>query len=250
VVAAIATISIFWHQTQDRPARAVGSTPDLAMSIDVNGGGDDCDTRPSTGSIGTTCAVAVGAMFTVKGHVDSFTGISGTGGYGGIGFQFNHSAGLTLLQRSMVTELGPGGSPFWPDCGSRSETKPSGGYRAECHAGIGNSMFLGKVVEQDYECATAGSRTVTLDDAGTVLYNSGHVADNSDKEGDEVLTISCVVVSVGGVAELPDLTGDSLEERGGGAANAGLVAGAAAAALAGALALGGVAWQARRRRRR
>jgi len=242
----VSLLVVLGWQGRAGSAEAAGSTPDLAASIDVDGGGDDCDTRASTGSIGTMCTVSVGGMFTVKGHVDSFTGISGTGGYGGIHFRFNHSAGLTLMQRSLVTELGPAGSPYWPICSSRSESKPAGGYEPVCHSAGPTSTHIGKVVEVDYTCTTAGAQTITMLDSTTFLYNSSHVADNSDKEGDEVLTVTCAA-SVGGVAELSgaaDASPLAAEEQES-FVNTGLVAGLAA--LAGTSVLGAGVWYARRR---
>lgn len=228
------------------PAEAAGSTPDLAASIDVDGGGDDCDTRASTGGIGTTCTVSVGGMFTVKGHVDSFTGISGTGGYGGIHFRFDNSAGLTLMQRAMVTEFGPAGSPYWPICSSRTETKPAGGYEPVCHSAGPTSTHIGKVVEVDYTCMTAGMQTITMVDSSTFLYNSSHSPDNSDKEGDEVLTVTCAA-AVGGVAELSGAGSASplTAQEHDAFVSAWLVAGLVA--LAGTSVLGAGVWYARKR---
>lgn len=246
-IAVTLALLLGWAQHAGQRAAAAGSTPDLAISIDVGGGGDDCDTRASTAGIGTKCNVTVGSMFTVKGHVDSFTGISGTGGYGGIRFRFNHSSGLTLKNRSAETELGPSGSPYWPDCSSRSETKPTGGYQAECHTAGPTSMFLGRVVEVDYNCTMSGTRTITMEDANTFLFNSAHAIDNSDKEGDEVLTINCVA-PVGGIAELADVDDTTpLAQPDSSDSNAGVMAAIAAGAAAVLGALGGAVVYARRR---
>lgn len=54
-------------------------------------------------------------------------------------------------------------------------------------------------------------------------------------------------VAVGGIAELPDVAGTALEEGDSSGSSAGLVGAVAAAALAGALVLGGAAWYARKR---
>ncbi len=53
--------------------------------------------------------------------------------------------------------------------------------------------------------------------------------------------------SVGGVAELPEVTGAPLQATGSSGGNAGLIAGLIAAVVAGAVALGGAAWYVRRR---
>jgi hypothetical protein len=198
-------VAFSWAHQTAQPAEAATTQPNLSAGIDTNGGGDDCDTRFDTGT-GSTCTVSVGSMFTVKGYVVNITGITPAGAYGGIQFQFNHSAGLTLNQRPGTGELGP---PYWPDCSSPSESKPSGGYQALCHDLVGGktSAFTGNVVQVDYTCTTAGMQTVTMDDANTFLIDSGHVPDNFDKEGNEVLNINCVAAAaVGGIAELSDVS--------------------------------------------
>jgi hypothetical protein len=84
-------------------------------------------------------------------------------------------------------------------------------------------------------------------DATTFLYNSGHSPDNSDKEGDEVLTIICTAASVGGIAGLPEVAGMPLAARDPSGTNVGLLAGVAAAAAAGVVMASGAAWYARKR---
>lgn len=211
ILGALAMLALSLHARAAVHA-ATGPTMDHAISIDVDGGGDDCDTRASTG-IGATCNVPVGNMFTVKGFVDGWKGISGAGtGYGGIRFRNNHSAGLTLNQRAMVLEMG---SPsYWPPCSGPSESKPAGGYQVECHQFGSPSTYIGKVVEVDYTCTMAGAQTVTMQDANTFFYDTpGHAIDNSDAEGDEVLTINCIS-AVGGIARLPYASGAAALEAG------------------------------------
>jgi hypothetical protein len=242
----VTMLVLSWDSRGARPVEALAGGIDVAISIDVDGGGDDCDTRVSTG-IGSTCTV--NGPFTVKGHVDSYTGISGTGGFGGISFHFNHSAGLTLNNRSAQTELGPTVSPYWSACALRTESKPAGGYEAVCHTSGASSLPAVplKVVEVDYSCTTAGSQMVTMVDATTFLYNSGHSPDNSDKEGDEVLTIICTAASVGGIAEAPEVASMPLAEPDPSGTNTGLLAGVAAAAAASVVMVSGAAWYARKR---
>ena len=52
---------------------------------------------------------------------------------------------------------------------------------------------------------------------------------------------------IGGVAELPEVTGTPLETTGSSGSSTGLLAGIVAAIAAGTVALGGAAWYARRR---
>ena len=238
----VGLMGLLGWQGHSGSVEAAGSGPDLAISIDVNGGGDDCDTNAGTPGIGTTCNVAVGGGFTVKGHVLGYVGISGTGGYGGIHMRFVHSAGLTLVQRSGTSEM------MWPDCGGASESKPASAYDVDCHDFVlPTSTFKGKVLEVDYTCATSGSRTVTMQDASTFLYDSGHAA-ASDAEGDEVLTINCAA-GVGGVAELSDFGSVSplAVQEGESFLDEGLMAGLAALGATSVLAAG--LWYARRRAR-
>lgn len=243
-------LGLSWEGNERHPAQAAGSTPDLAISIDTNGGGDDCDTRASTAGIGTTCTVSIGDYLTVKGHIDGYTGISGTGGYGGVRMQFSYTQGLELKPRTTTTEMGPAGTPFWPECSSRSEVWNNGeyfpwAYIAECHTAGPASTYLGKFVEADFKCQTPGSWYVTLADSNSYLYNSAHTPFTADKEGDEVLTINCVTSAIGGVTELA--VGDGLAsakgEDGTHSARGAVLATAAVALLC---ALGGGAWFARR----
>jgi hypothetical protein len=237
-----------------RGAQAAGSTPDVAIAIDVNGGGDDCDTRPSTGGIGATCNVTVGNQFTVTGNVDATTGLTdGDGdtqmGYVAFQFRLQHTAGLTLNNPSGTdTELGfPG--PFWPDCtDGRSDSAAGSNYDINCFSTGAESLFLGKVVEVTYTCSSVGTQTITMDDASSYIHNDLHGSTPADKEGNEVLTINCVTASaVGGIAEPPDVAGTPLEASTGSDSNAWLFATLAAAASVGIVAFGGVAWYARRR---
>ena len=54
--------------------------------------------------------------------------------------------------------------------------------------------------------------------------------------------------TVGGIAELPEVAGTPLEAPDSSGLSAGLIAGVAAVAVTGAIAFGGAAWYARRRR--
>ena len=246
-----------------QPVEAAGTTPDLAMAIDVGGGGDDCDTRASTGSIGTTCTVTVGSQFTMRGEVDSIAGLPGTGGYLVFQFRFMYTnPGLTRNDRAGSGEVGPDSLPgvpnFWGlSCSPNTETDPGGNYYVDCWGPGTKSMYLGKLVEVDFTCATAGTRTITMDDASSYIHNDTHGSTPLDKEGNEVLTINCTQPptptptptpsSVGGIAELPEVDGAPLDAAASSGPNA-VVLTSIAAAAAGGIALGGAAWYARRRR--
>lgn len=242
---------------QGRPATAAGSTPDLAMAIDVNGGGDDCDTKASTGSIGATCTVTVGQQFTMKGSIDKVAGLPGTMGYVVFQYRFLYTnPGLTRNDRAGSGEVGPDSLPgvpnFWGlSCSPNTEGDAAGNYYVDCWGPGTKSMYTGTLVEVDFTCATAGMRTITMNDADTYVHNQSHGNTPLDTEGDEVLTINCVAAptgSVGGIAELPNAAGAPLDANGGGSgAGAWLIAVLAAAASAGAVALASAGWYARRR---
>ena len=81
---------------------------------------------------------------------------------------------------------------------------------------------------------------------------------NADGSGQTRLTTNAAsdkhpdwqpIVGVGGIAELPEVAGAPLEAADSSGPSAGLLAGIAALAGVGALALGGAAWYARRRGR-
>lgn len=262
-MAALALVS--WQQSGERPVEAAGSTPDLAMAIDVGGGGDDCDTRASTTGIGSTCTVAVGGMFTVRGIVDSIAGLvnlngNGITGYVAFQFKFNFSSDLTLKNRANPGAI-PGelGSPvYWPQCTDlESETKAAGSYSVSCFndGALANdstyetappgSVPEGKLVEVDFTCGSTLGQTVTMDDTATYVHNESHGNTPLDKEGDEVLTINCSA-GVGGIAEAPEVAGMPLAEPDPSGTNIGLLAGVAAAA-GGVVMVSGAAWYARRR---
>ena len=237
-------------------AEAALGAPDLAIAIDVNGGGDDCDTRASTGSIGTTCNVSVGNMFTVRGHVDKVAGLPNTGGYLVFQFQFLYTnPGLTRNNRTGSGEVGPDAGPgaptFWgPDvpCSPNGETDGAGSYYVDCWSTT-KSMYTGKLVEVDLTCATAGMRTITMQDAGTYLHNDVHGSTPPDVDGDEILTINCTAgAAVGGLTELTDATGAAplAAEEASSSLSIALMAGLAALGAAG---LGGGALLVVRRRR-
>jgi hypothetical protein len=189
-----------------RTVAAASGGPDISLSIDVDGGGDDCDTRPAT-SAGATCTVFTGQQFVVKGNVDSAAGLPDTDGdtqHGYAGFQFRllRSPGLTLNNPpGTETELGfPG--PFWPPCGSgRGDSEVGPTYDIVCFSSGGESLFLGKVVEVTYTCSSPGVQSVTMDDAGSYIHNDGHGNLPLDKGGGEVLTINCTGGTVGGIAQ-------------------------------------------------
>lgn len=225
-------------------AEAAGGTVDLSMAIDVGGGGDDCDTRASTPSIGTTCTVPVGTQFTMRGNIDKVAGLPGTGGY--IVFQFRFlytSPGLTRNNRTTPAEVGT--PPFWGlPCSPNNENDMPGNYYVDCWGPGTKSMYTGKLVEVDFTCASAGTRTITMNDASSYVHDQNH-GQGPDAEGDETLTINCTEAPVGGIAELPGVAGAPLEERAEGAGMAlWLVAALASAA---AIAASGATWFAWRR---
>ncbi|MEX1255098.1 MAG: hypothetical protein WEE64_12240 [Dehalococcoidia bacterium] len=245
-----------------RRAEAALSAPDLAMTIDHDGGGDDCDTRSSTASIGTTCTVTVGNMFTLKGNIDKVAGLPGTGGYIVFQFQFLYTnPGLTRNNRTGSMEVGPdagaGVPTFWKNmnagsdipCAPNSEVDGAGSYYVDCWGPGTKSSYTGTLVEVDFTCATLGTRTITMQDAGTYVHNQSHGNTPPDVDGDEVLTIECVTgAAVGGVAGPPDVARSPLQASRDQSGPAGWLTAMLAAAAAGGIAFGGAFWYARGRR--
>lgn len=192
---------VLWNANHDgeQPAEAAGSAPDLAIAIDVdNNSSDDCDTRASTG-MGTKCTVPVGNMFTMKGAIDKVAGLPNTGGY--IVFQFTFAytnPGLTRNNR--VEPAREVGNPtYWQvpvapgtpaTCAPNGESDSAGSYYVDCWQGT-KSMYVGKLVEVDFTCATAGTRSITMQDATTYVHNDQHGNTPPDIDVDETLTINC-----------------------------------------------------------
>jgi hypothetical protein len=185
-------------------AQASGTAPELSIEIDVDGGGADCDTRPSTGSIGTGCTVPVGGSFTVRTHIDTFAAPPPSTGY--IVFQVRllySTTGLDLLNRTGAGELGT--PMYWnlPCNLSQAEVpndgSDTGNYFIDCwNSGPGVSLLErdesdndpdGKLVEVDFACTSAGQRFMTLDDSSQ-LHNQNH-ASLFEKDADETLLINC-----------------------------------------------------------
>ena len=214
------------------------------FSIAVDGGG--CDTK---GVNPTRCKVAAGGQFTV---IVSINDVSL--GYRGMQVRLNYSAGVMLKQRAGTSEV------VWPDCSAAYEMKSAQEYLAGC-ATDPESVFTGQVVAVDFTCTAPGSETVTMvhgvpvGEAVGDTYIVDEFAGFLAEVGIESLTIHCV--SVGGITELPgeagappELPGEAeapLEMPDSSGINAGVVAGIAAAVLAGTVSLGGAAWYARRR---
>jgi hypothetical protein len=147
-------------------------------------------------AVGTGCTVPVGGTFTVRAHLDTFAGASGY-----IVFEFRllfSNPGLTRVDRAGFGELG---TPMYWDktCDSfMTEVPNPGNYFINCWSNTPVSVYErdeaddtpdGKLVEVDFSCASAGQRTVVLDNTSQV-HNSGH-GSLFDKDGDETLLINC-----------------------------------------------------------
>ena len=206
------------------------------FSIAVESAG--CDTK---GINPTRCKVAAGNQFTVIVSINDTKA-----GYLGMQVRLTYSTGLALKQRAGTSEV------VWPDCGIAYEMKSAQEYTAGCATNT-MSVFTGQVVAVDFTCSTPGSENVSMvhgvPDAGDPVGDT-HIIDELNGElaeaGSESLTIHCV--SVGGIAELPEVAGAPLETDGSSGGNAGMLAGVIAAVAGGTLALSGAAWYTRRRR--
>jgi hypothetical protein len=197
----VAAILLLMQEPAGRNVEATGSAPlDMAIAIDVDGGGDDCDTRPSTASIGTGCTVPVGASFTVREHIDNFVANPPTTGYIVFQTMLHYSAGLDRIPETPgVAELRNAMSVMYWDkpCNSIENEAPgdmaaeNGTYFIDCwnSGGTGVSLYEGQIAEVTFGCLSAGHRSITLDSSSQV-HNQNH-ASIFDKEGDQTLLINC-----------------------------------------------------------
>lgn len=234
--------------------RVQAQTPSPDFSIEVQGA--NCDTR---GVNPSKCQVAAGSQFTVSVSIDDLSGLPDLdadtkAGYSGFQVRLNYSAGLTLKNRTDVTEV------VWPDCGLAPEVKDVGTYLTGCAiaGGANESVFTGAVVEVDFNCSDppGSQESVTLVHGLPTITSPGdsfivneQASGALAEAGSESLTINCTS-GVGGIAELPEVARTPLETPGSSGASYWIVAGVAAAAAASAVTLGGAARCARRRWRR
>lgn len=262
--AAMVAMMLGWGQ---RGADAAGDAPDLY--IDVAGvPGCTTNSQPPPAAAGDVeCDIAQGRQFAVRGFLRSFDGLpdldnNGTAGYAGAQFRLVYTAGLTRIDHLGDTEFGPAGAPYWPDCALRTELPDSGAHLLVC-LGLGGSTFVGQILEVGFICTDAGQQTITLEDALSYLHDEAHQP-GPEKDGDEVLTITCGSapgesdgggpvegggLGQGGTAGNATLPKAGSAPAGGSAVGAGEVAAILAAAAAALAALGGGIWALRRRRR-
>lgn len=169
------------------PARAAGNTVDLATELV----GSACNTKNT--SHANKCNLTPDQNFTIRVRINSFAGT--LGGYTGIQARVSWSSGLTNIQRAGATEI------TWPDCGIRAEFKGPGNTVQEgCATGIGAppSVFLGGIVEVDFDCGT-NPMAPPHQESVTLVHGEpldSYIVDPQllnvvDKDPNEVLTINC-----------------------------------------------------------
>ena len=244
-----------WAQGGGRRVQAQTPSPDFSIEVQ----GANCDTK---GVNPTKCQVAPGSQITVSVSINDLSGLPDLdadtkAGYSGFQVRLNYSAGLTLKNRTDVTEV------VWPDCGLAPEVKDVGTYLTGCaiDGGANESVFTGVVVEVDFTCSDppGSQESVTLVHGLPTITSPGDsfIIDEQAsgalaEPGSESLTINCTsgASGVGGIAELPEVARTPLETPGSSGASYWIVAGVAAAAAASAVTLGGAArWASRRWRR-
>ena len=240
----LAVVALTWGHESTPHVEAQGT---VGLSIAVDGAG--CDTK---GVNPTRCKVAASSQFTVIVSINDVSLVDADmdtkAGYLGMQARLTYSAGLTLKQRAGTSEV------VWPDCGFAYEEQLAQEYMAGCATNIGanESVFTGQVVAVDFTCSTLGSETVSMvhgvPDVGNPVGDT-HILDELAGEvaeaGSESLTIHCI--SVGGLAELPEVAGTPLEAPDSSGGSTALLAGVVGATAIGAVALGAAAWYARRR---
>jgi len=208
---------------------------DFSLSVDTDGDTvDNCTTRGGP----TKCTISVGERFMLNVSLNSlpvgvpdYTGFDVFLTYAGLGSKDNVAF--------------PG-----PDCAFTGRFFAPGQLRFACVAGIGvNSTYIGVIATNEFNCTAPGTITMVhgADNEDTFIHVPPLSVNYAEGEGTtESLQINCSTPTptptpppaLGGAAQYPDLSSG----RG-----AGLLAGVVAAG-AGAVALGGAAWYARRRR--
>lgn len=244
---AVAMIGSAGQEAQAQQAPIV-----IDWSMEVPGAG--CSTKGAD----HTCDVEVGTTLTLQVRLNSFSGLPDVdndtqAGYINMEVAVSHSANLTIKPRPGTDEI------VWADCDRASAlefTQVAGVYSVFCAVSADESTFLGILAEVDYTCSSSVSSGNTL----TLAQNVTRISDENisqlslrrfdpDGPANEVLTVNCVAPSpIGGVGSFPDVEGSAPSETpASSGGNAGVVATLIAALTAGALALGGAAWYARRR---
>lgn len=258
-------------------ARQVGAQPASSVDffVEVAAAGCNTDAGPAT------CNVPVGSRFTVGMHLKSFSGLPDTdadttSGYVGFRGGLDNSAGLTRIDTPGLAEI------VWPDCppGDTLEFYAVD-FGVGCQTGglfqdPPESTFTGLMMNVVYECGLGPSvEAVTMVHAepyGTSILDGGgsYVVDT---DPNETLTINCleplptpsptasatptsrpsVMTPPSSTAAPPEPTSavpaPALPPTGTGAGSGSAsFFGPVVAVFATAIALGGAAWYARRRR--
>jgi type 1 fimbria pilin len=250
VALAALVLALMAGQYGAQESHAIAPTVDFSIGVVADG----CE----TGTGDTTCDVEVGTTFTASVNLNSFSGLGGSGGYGGLEGRINESAGLTYQDRPGADEI----FGVWPDCTIAADvlTGLPGSYYVLCSEMFGPSVYTGVVIEVDYQCsATPSSESVTMVAGGvddTALTDETHVR-VIDADGNETLTINCSVPTppptppptpgppgIGGIVDVVS-DADAPAEASGSSSNNYLPIAAVIAGAIMALAVGG--WYARRR---
>jgi hypothetical protein len=212
---------------------------DFSLGIDVDGDtADDCGTDAGAG---TKCSVPVDSSFDLKVYLNSLP-VDVTG-YRGFDIRLDY-AGVTSND-----DASPGP---WPDCGTPASFFGPDYLAFGCGVGPGAppSTYAGLIGIASFTCAKPGTITMVHGWPNTVLYEDAGTRHDEGDGATETLSLNCVelpptptVPPVGGIGVLPDGTGSDSPVDGA----VGILGGALAASLAGAIALGGAASFVRRR---
>ena len=189
IAVAVALVFMLSNGGQRADAHIPHAGLDFSVGVDTGGTtADDCDTKDSTTSIPSKCALATSANFTVRVYLNALGGVPS---YEGWDIQLNYSVVSSLN----TVDAGPNNGN-WPQCGIPASDFGLGSQNFGCSIGIGAaaSTYLGRIATSNFSCSpTNGFGSITMvHGQGSTDLVEGLAGVHAEGVGtSESLTITC-----------------------------------------------------------